>query len=262
MHFTAKTEIERVLDAVKANEVLVDETEGCGSKTVDAREPGPKEGDKTESRVETLHRIKCDARKKIRPELHHKTHFQAVLALVNRQSSVLFNAKTGKEEMTEEEAMLGTSPKQSLHLTQKSVPWTQKTHASFPQSPSGRSGSLPRLHIDPTSPLLFAHSKPDLPSPKGEEVSPVGKASLRGPQARTEPRWKGRRVVFALPNPMGATQTVDEHEKLGRKILRTCRVTREPIQDQLRRGEGHLMGSFGLTNSQVYKKIFGYGDDT
>ncbi len=299
MHFTAKTEIERVMDAIRSNGVLIDETDG--------KDTAQMLKVKAHATKKEMRKTLCEAGRKLRPKLHQKTHFQAVMALVNRQSEVLYRSSAGFVSKAEEggeevqsEAKQGETGKSELRKTQGTTLMRWRSQSTTPVSwLTMRSGSvpvLPRLQIDNTSPLRKRRqSKEPSPaaaltptpiasatassrfgnpflSPRSDSIpglSPLA-SSLRDPKAFTTPRWKGRKVAFMLPSPLtptqqspkGAEAEMDDREALGRRVLRTCRVIRcrSPVTSprQLRKGEGHLMGGFGMSNLQVYQRVFSY----
>ena len=56
-------------------------------------------------------------------------------------------------------------------------------------------------------------------------------------------------------------ECLNETELMGRDILKQCNVfpnsTRRGDDSQLHQGEGHTVSGFGMTNKQVYYKVFG-----
>ena len=104
MRFKAKTGLERVFDSIKENAAIIEESEGL-DKYTEFEKTCPKEfGDNASRSFEgnktctTMNTTKCkvnmiSAARKLRPTLHNKTHFQAVLALVHKQSKSLAQPK-------------------------------------------------------------------------------------------------------------------------------------------------------------------------
>jgi predicted transcriptional regulator len=104
MHFKAQTTLERVFDTIKGNEALIEEKDTIGTykdleKKYGVKPPHDntdisKSFGKTFSSLSNSSSLKptinmVEASRKLRSSLHNKTHFQAVLALVHKQSKSL-----------------------------------------------------------------------------------------------------------------------------------------------------------------------------
>jgi hypothetical protein len=148
-----------------------------------------------------------------------------------------------------------------------------------------RSRSLPRIaryKVDNTSPLL-ARKKRSLaptaesPSPhtmllktfaSGKETSSEmgNKSIMRDISNPAKGVSKDKKLTFSFPAISGRRsptkeQTTTDTELLGKKVLEVCQVlkTKSPVHElssSLRKGSGHGMAGFGLTNQQLYEKVF------
>eukprot|EP01022_Parablepharisma_sp_SALTPOND_P018738 TRINITY_DN3104_c1_g1_i1.p1 TRINITY_DN3104_c1_g1~~TRINITY_DN3104_c1_g1_i1.p1 ORF type:complete len:1434 (+),score=144.12 TRINITY_DN3104_c1_g1_i1:11448-15749(+) len=249
MRFTAKNDIERVLDSVKANQAYVDASELTTLKSYDSEFLVSR---KSKDR-------KHEVAKKVRPKLHKKTHFQAVMALVNRQSKVLAKCfdtvKAGNDKDTE----MTTEGRQEVI-----------NKGNSPVLIGGRSSSvpmLPKLAINNQSPLkdwkYGFKGKGDFPVETNSPVLSPSSISLK-----KKPKAK-RKVTFTLPfsvtqsqlltNPE-VSQELNEGEELGKRVLSQCGMIRskspKTFETSLKKGGGHLMSGFGMSNKEVYFRVF------
>ena len=108
---------------------------------------------------------------------------------------------------------------------------------------------------------------------KGKDKETEKKSALKL-QPTTTPakrRAKPKTIAVHFPESLGRRSSVpsatpnlvpelDERADLGRQVLALCRVLRHkspksPLR-QLRKGEGHVMSGFGMSNREVYDRIF------
>ena len=81
-------------------------------------------------------------------------------------------------------------------------------------------------------------------------------------------KLKDRKLQFCFPaitphSPRrGKEEAVTDTEELGKKVLKLCKVlrTKSPKLEELgslKKGQGKLMSGFGMTNREIYGKVFG-----
>jgi len=135
-----------------------------------------------------------------------------------------------------------------------------------------RSKSLPRiaaLKLDNTSPLNEIKKKRLSKNPVDIAESPKRIEEFLE-KARGFDTFKEKKLKFMFPD-ISTTQKSTTFlknemnsptEELGKKVLKLCHILRSKSPrfenfQSLRKGEGRLMGGTGLTNREMYDKIFG-----
>ena len=274
MHFTAQTGLERVFDAVKRNEVLIDQREGKIQSYTNFEKNSPKnwqtDASSQPNSLNTTARYKVnvlEASRNLRGILHNKTHFQAAMALVNRQSRSLLPPPNKKQAT-------GTEPDE---LLKGYDPIRQEIEdaGSLNLLPSERRRSLPKikvLTVDNTSPLKEIKKKNSaylaglIAGEFGKGESPRALDSF-GNKKDLDSSYTGQKKLKlpAIASSNDLLQNDEEKndtEEMAKKMLRHCHVIRgkSPVAGGsgiLRKGEGKLMSGFGMTNREAYNKVFG-----
>ncbi len=279
MHFKATTGLERVFDAVKENEALVESVE-VPMKTFTQFEnkvshPSFAMGKTRYSFATMMNSTQrarvgiAEAARQLRSTLHNKTHFQAVIALVNRQSRSLAQKSDKKQPAT-----LTIETEDALARADERLNAVQRQHQQQ-QEQEERQRSLPRIGkrvVDNTPPgreLTKRKSLGNLWAGYGTEVGDTtGNSASMAKQGKTHGGNKrkscGVRFVFpALGTGAGTVANEDKMtatEELGKRVLKLCSVLRSKspkLGPMLRKGEGKLMSGFGMTNRETYDKVFG-----
>ncbi len=119
MHFRAKTDLERIFYAIRENEALIDEQEQIRTYEQIEKSARTAAGMPMSGTLQTFEAGKttstfnrscsysnsskskahvAEVAKRLRAPLHNKTHFQAVLALVHKQSKSLAQPVTSKKQ--------------------------------------------------------------------------------------------------------------------------------------------------------------------
>lgn len=293
MHFTAKNGLERVFDAVKQNEALYSESAdkfGTFSKFENKLPKGWDSGTNINSLNSTM-RYKVnvvEAARKIRGDLHNKTHFQAVLSMLNRHS-ISHPPRNNKPYMLPfENEDFGTLndlaiKNQEKKRSRKSNKGLLRETAAFKSLPKIEKANI----IDNTSPLKdlkrksLGHFNTILDQNISSEIinnkttdnndkniSSPPKSIIKGSMTNKNNNVSKKKVCFPIISPSCLngflTSSIESHEisgqeQLALKILKHCNVLRSksPASGVLRKGEGKLMSGFGLTNRETYYKIFG-----
>ena len=226
----------------------------------------------------TLQGTKLSARdiaKKLRPDLHNKTHFQAVLAMVHKASKTL----QGSPDVTPVGAAIEFEDMEEAMET-----YDEQAAKAKAKELESKTRDDVRAALPPLPAASFRNMSP-LRDRKGREKTMDCAADLFRVQQKQQQGVMGKyrsimkeesrlpkinkKISFKLPFPgesMSSSQTqpverLNETEKLGKRILKVCNVfpfnVRKDKSPQLHKGQGHTIAGSGKSNQDVYTKVFG-----
>jgi len=262
MRFTAKNDVERVLDSVRANQAFFDNEKDESIDGVCTKI----------SKIQDIKK-KMEIAKKVRGQLHKKTHFQAVLALVNNQSKVLgreFEMYLEKKKKTNSSKNMSDNGSDDQENSLEKKPTNQKIKpVSIPGNViQKRCTSLPKLSniiINNRSPVLDWKNSQNIDQ---NRTNLSLSKNLISPLSR-QPLKKKLRVSFQKAMNEAKLQKMDsatteifdksERELMGKQVLSFCGVIGRKSPKlkvkELKRGQGHLMSGFGMSNHEIYEKV-------
>eukprot|EP01022_Parablepharisma_sp_SALTPOND_P018383 TRINITY_DN29_c0_g2_i1.p2 TRINITY_DN29_c0_g2~~TRINITY_DN29_c0_g2_i1.p2 ORF type:complete len:453 (+),score=47.03 TRINITY_DN29_c0_g2_i1:2304-3662(+) len=277
MYYKSNTEVERLLESLQKNFGLANGKEDLkklvelfGEKSIHSL---------SRSSPEKKRKINlADIAKKLRPELHNKTHFRAVLALVHKSSKALIRSGEVTPVAVNTQKPEPEDMEEALESFEESC--SPGNHVVFPvkmqveEQKKSRCESLPpipSLTFRNVSPLKERKAKENMTreatfslEPQKIDTTDKYRSIMKGSMSSERLPKIRRKIQFQLPLSPPRTPPLEiksETEELGKKVLKMCKVfpfnKRIDVSPQLRKGEGHTIAGFGKSNKDAYERVFG-----